>query len=171
MTHAIFELDQYRQLPLWAQVLMAARLVRRALKELPADDDAEIVRLIAEACDAATQCATHGSIPRHLEKALRNGIGFNPTAGDTALWSAMYFLIDATAAAQASESFSAADAACSSSVGHCFAHIGDSPEMSPLRVQILLAADLDLLRFACKDSGVGTYDAIPQDVLLRLTPA
>jgi hypothetical protein len=67
--------------------------------------------------------------------------------------------------------FSAADAACSSSVGHCFAHVSDSPEMSPLRVRILLAADLDQLRFACKESGVGFYDPIPKDVLLRLKHA
>ena len=169
MPHAIFELDQYRELPLWAQVLMSARLVRRALKEL-LPEEAEIARTMENACDAAIQCASHGSMSGGLDKALRSGISFTPTTRTAALWSAMYFLIDATAAAQASESFSAADAACSSSVGHCFAHIGDSPEMSPLRVRILLAADLDQLRFACKDSRVGTYDPIPQDVLLRLTP-
>jgi len=170
MPHAIFELDQYARLPLWAQVLMAARLVRRALNELPAGE-ADAARTMLEACDAAQQCASHGLIPRNFERALRDGISFTPTAETAPLWSAVYFLIDAAAAAQASESFSAADAACSSSVGHCFAHVAESPEMSPLRVRILLAGDLDLLRFTCQEFRVGTYDAIPQDVLLRLTPA
>ena len=110
-------------------------------------------------------------MPRTLENALRNGINFTPTPRTAALWSAIYFLIDATAAAQASESFSAADAACSSSVGHSFAHVAEAPQMSPLRVRILLASDLDLLRFTCQEFRVGTYDPIPKDVLLRLTPA
>ncbi len=170
MAHAIFELEQYRELPLWAQVLMAARLLQRAVKELP-PDEAQVARTIAAACDAAVQCAAHGSMPGDLEKALHGGIAFTPTAQTAGLWSGMYFLIDAAAAAQASESFSAADAACSSSVGHCFAHVSDAPEMSPLRVHILLAADLDQLRFACEEFRVGTYDAIPRDVLLRLTHA
>ena len=142
MAHAIFELDQCAELPLWARVLMAARLVRRALRELPAagaDGEAEaeagIVRKLEAACEAAAGCASHGSMPRSLERALRDGINFTPTARTAPLWSAMYFLIDATAAAQASESFSAADAACSSSVGHCFAHVAEAPEMSPARAR------------------------------------
>jgi hypothetical protein len=170
MAHAIFELDQYGQLPLWAQVLMAARMVRRALKELP-PEEADAVRLMHAACDAAVQAASAGSISHGVQNTLRSGNNFTPTARTSALWSAIYFLIDATAAAQASESFSAADAACTSSVGHAFEQLSESPGMSPLRVRILLAADLDLLRFACKEFRVGTYDAIPQDVLLRLTPA
>ena len=172
MTSAIFELDQYGKLPLWAQVLMAARLLRRAGREFPAvDGDAAAVRLIEAACDAATQCAKAGSISRALDKQLRGGIDFTPTPKTAPLWSAAYFLIDAASAAAASESFSAADAACTSSVGHAFAHVSEAPNMSALRVRILVAADLDLLRFACGEFCVGTYDAIPNDVLLRLTPA
>ena len=186
MAHPLFELDAYRELPLWAQVLLAARLLRRAVAELlsssppPTDDGddshADIASTLRSACDAAEQCASRGEMSRDLEKPLRAGIDFSPTAATPAatatLWNAMYFLIDATAAANASESFSAADAACSSSVGHCLAHIAElPPPMSALRVRILLAADVDLLRFACKESHVGTYDPIPKDVLLRLTPA
>ena len=170
MPNAIFELDQYARLPLWAQVLMAARLIRRALRELPAGDDAA-VHLMESACDAATQCANAGSMPRALEKQLRDGTAYTPTARTVELWSATYYLTDAAAAAQASESFSAADAACTSSVGQVFAHVSESTGMSPLRVRILVAGDLDLLRFACGESRVGTYDPIPDDVLLRLTPA
>jgi hypothetical protein len=170
MPNAIFELDQYARLPLWAQVLMATRLIRRALRELPAGDDAA-VRLMEAACDAATQCANAGSMSRALEKQLRDGTAYTPTARTVELWSATYYLTDAAAAAQASESFSAADAACTSSVGQVFAHVSESTGMSPLRVRILVAGDLDLLRFACGESRVGTYDPIPDDVLLRLTPA
>jgi hypothetical protein len=173
MPNAIFELDLYARLPLWAQVLMAARLIRRALRELPAGDDADdaTVRLMEAACDAATQCANAGSMSRALEKQLRDGTAYTPTARTVELWSATFYLTDAAAAAQASESFSAADAACTSSVGQVFAHVRESIGMSPLRVRILAAGDLDLLRFACGEFRVGTYDRIPDDVLLRLTPA
>jgi len=169
MTHAIFQLDEYARLPLWAQVLMGARLIRRALKELPGED-AAAVRLMEAACDGATQCAVAGSMSRALEKQLRGGIGYTPAVRTAALWSATYYLIDATSAAQASESFSAADAACTNSVGQVFTHVRESPGMSPLRVRVLVAGDLDLLRFACGEVCVGTYDAIPNGVLLRLTP-
>ena len=170
MSDAIFELDHYGQLPLWAQVLMAARVVRRALKELPSEE-ANAVRLMDAACDAAAQSAAAGSIPRSVERTLRSGIDFTPTSRTASLWSAMYFLIDATVAAQASETFSAADVACTSSVGHVFKQLSESPGMSPVRVRTFIAGDLDLLRFACSELRIGTYDRIPNDVMRRLTPA
>lgn len=44
------------------------------------------------------------------------------------------------------------------------------PRVNALQLRILLAGDIDQLRFACSEVGVGIYDALPEHVFLRLAP-
>lgn len=169
MAHAIFELEKYRDLPLWAQVLLAARIIGRAVGGLgPQDEQAR--QIIQRGVAAAIDCALAGDVTRDLAPVLKSSARMPTHTRTHALAVAMEMLIDAAMAAQASESFSAADTACSNSVGKAIESVSHAPGMNPLRTRILISADLNQLRFACDEAKVGTYDPIPKDVLLRLTP-
>lgn len=171
MTHPIFELDQFKDLPLWAQVLMASRLVRRVLARIPSTNEQRAIQVLTAGCDALDACAAQGQVPSDLNEPIRIANSFQPTGTMHSPTVALACAIDAAKAAEASLDFSAAETACSNSIAKSFAWASEAPGMTPLQARILLAADLDLLRFNCKEFNVGRYDAIPKGVFERLIPA
>lgn len=168
MGHAIFELDSIGKLPLWAQVLMASRMARRAVLALPKAAPAKTRTALLEGCDAIERCAVAGSWSSE-EKVVRKAMELRPSG--VAHWAgeAVYLAGDAAHAANDSLDFSAAESACEGSVWRAIqaaAHSG----MNPLQAATLMAADLNVLRFACEESRVGRYDGLGKGVMGRMFP-
>lgn len=170
MEGRIFEVDTYGDLPLWAQVLMASRLVRRAALWLPDDVPEETRQTLLAACDAMDRCAIAGEWLKAERAVVEQAANMDPVADACGAVSAMYYAADATHAAHDSLDFSAAESACTSSAGKAMAEAGKSTGLNPLQVRIFAAADVDLLRFACKEAGVGRYDGLGNGVMERLCP-
>jgi hypothetical protein len=177
VTAAIFELEKYKDLPLWAQVLLAARMARRSALALP-EADSGVRTALLEGCDALEWCTRNARAPlspaaepADVRDRLLRAKRAQPTARSRGAACAFEAAADAAAAAEASLDFSAAETACSNSAWNAIAHSSAAHGMTPLQTRILLAADFDLLRFSCAESRVGRYDALPSDVLGRLIPA
>ena len=147
--------DSFARLPLWALVLLAARAVRRAALTLPPGERMPLL----EGCDLLVEAALAG----RLERGYRYGRG--PGLVGLALEAA----VDAARAAEASLDFSAAETACLNSTTRALAYAAESAETS-LQAAILVASDVDQIRFATDEFGIGRYDPVTSEVLARLTP-
>jgi hypothetical protein len=170
MTHAIFELESCDKLPLWAQVLMASRLIRRALLALPAKGSESCRAVLLAGCDGLERCAKAGQHLRSEQPAIKRAASFQPSTHTHMVAVAMHWAADAALAAEAALDFGAAESACSNSAWNAMTHASQSPGMTPLQARIYAAADLDLLRFACEESRIGRYDGLGDAVLQRLVP-
>lgn len=166
---AIFELDEIPKLPLWAQVLIAARMARRAVLLLPKSFGAGDRKALLDLCDAIGEAAESGEYRHKMMTplaakldAMRRG-----PAGEAA--EAVYWALDAAGAAHGAQSFPV-DATCVRDVQNAIASASRAKELSPLQVRLFAAADLDSLRFACGEARVGFYDALGVDVIGRLAP-
>ena len=166
---AIFHLEQFDQLPLWGQVLIASRMVRRAALAMTANGPANIHTAVINACDAIERCAVRGDgVPSEFavfEKArqLRGA----PQA--RSLTEAIWWATDAAAAASAANDFPV-DATVTNSARNAIASIAEDPRVTPLQLRILMAGDLDLVRFACGEARIGKYDGTTRYVMERLPP-
>ncbi|MEZ6190010.1 MAG: hypothetical protein R3C45_01815 [Phycisphaerales bacterium] len=170
MTHAIFELDQIAGLPLWAQVLIASRIARRAALWLPLDTPTSVREALLAGCDAADRCAISGQ--RSTEDVQAMQIAANQTTSHVVqpAIDAMYYAADAAHAAESSLDFEAAERACTQSVLKALASAAEMATLNPLQVRIFAAADLDQLRFACNEIGINRYDGLGTAVIGRLFP-
>src|SRR5258705_95786 len=81
---------------------------------------------------------------------------------------ASQLVADAAHAAEDSTDFSAAESSCVGSIGRCLDAAASSKGMNPLQARILIASDLDLIRFACQEARIGRYDGVGDQVLSRL---
>lgn len=170
MSHAIFELDTIRDLPLWAQVLIASRLCRRAVLWLATDTPTCTRDCLLAGCDAIDRCVQLGQRPEAELEVIKRAVDHEPPRGAECASTAIYYGADAAFAAESSLDFEAAESACTGSVRNTIAAVAGQDTLTPMQVHIFAAADLDLLRFACKESGVGRYDGLSSAVLGRLTP-
>ena len=143
------------ELPLWALVLLAARAVRRAALTLPASDQGPAL----EGCDLLVRATLAGG--------LEHGYRYEGDSGPVGL--ALEAAVDAARAAEASVDFSAAETACANSTTRALAYAAQTAD-TPLQAAILVASDIDLLRFATDEFGIERYDPLTPDVLARLTP-
>lgn len=166
---ALFELDAIPKLPLWAQALIAARMARRAIFNLPNKFDENDRRSLLTLCDALDDAAATGEYRKATiaplaarMEALRGG------AGGAAV-DALYWAWDAAGAAHGAQSFPV-DATCIGDVQQAIAAASRAEGLSPLEVRIFAAADLDQIRFACGEAHVGFYDALGPEVMGRLAP-
>ena len=166
---AIFELDEIPKLPLWAQVLIASRMARRAVILLPKSFEAGDRKAMLDLCDAIDAAAESGEYRQKIMTplaakldAMRSG-----PAGEAA--EAVYWALDAAGAAHGAQSFPV-DATCVRDVQNAIASASLVEGLSPLQVRIVAAADLDSLRFACGEARVGFYDALGRQVMGRLAP-
>jgi hypothetical protein len=170
---AIFRLDDVEKLPLWAQVWMAARVARRAVLHLPVGTEASVMAALLETCDAIERCCFSGTrrrAPEADQKRMEGVKALKVGRDGRAVVEALYLAADAALAAEDSDSFGAADAACMGSSRRAMAWCAESPGMTPLGVGIFVAADLDQLEFACKEGGVGKYDVLNDLVRGRMAP-
>lgn len=166
---AILELDQIGKLPLYAQALMASRIARRAVFQLPDSYPVTAKGGMLSVCDQLDAFCRDGgaamSVMRPLYEQAKSWRG--PAAGEAA--EALYWAVDATASAEAANDFPA-DETCTRDARQAFAAAGRAERLSPLQVMTYLAADLDQIRFACEESRIGFYDALGPAVMSRLAP-
>jgi hypothetical protein len=167
-------LDQFDNLPLWGQVLVAARLVRRrnlALPETAKLRGALIRDIVNEACDAIEACCIAGDGTKHVAKELDRAVKLReqriaeaPTLGE-----AIYYAIDACRAAEAAYDFPV-DGTVTSSATNAIAALNRDRNLSTIQLMTLIASDLDLVKFACEEGKVGKYDGLTRHVLGRMPP-
>src|SRR4051794_3358179 len=103
-------LDQFDKLPLWGQVLVASRLVRRRALTLPTEIKGgriAVREVVLAACDAIEQCCVDGGGTTHVAKALQQGMDLRGHRIDEAesLGEAIWYAIDACRAAEAAYDF------------------------------------------------------------------
>ncbi|MCB2097644.1 MAG: hypothetical protein KDE05_08440 [Parvularculaceae bacterium] len=166
---AIFELDEIVKLPLYAQALLAARMARRAIYQLPEDYPGSERIALLEICDALEAfCRSGGASMNEMRPHYdRVGERRGGAAGEAA--EALYWAVDATASAEAANDFPV-DQTCIRDAQNAFAAASRADGMSPLQVRTLLAGDFDQLRFACGEAGIGFYDALGGHVMGRMAP-
>lgn len=88
-------------------------------------------------------------------------------AGEAA--EALYWAVDAVASADAANDFPI-DATCIRDAENALASASRAEGLSPLQVRTYAASDLDQLRFACGEAGIGFYDALGGHVMGRMAP-
>jgi hypothetical protein len=166
---ALFELDAIPKLPLWAQVLIAARMARRAVLHLPKEFDRKEREPLLALCDALDNAAATGEYWKEKiaplaarMAAMRGGAGGEAVE-------ALYWAWDAAGAAHGAESYPV-DATCIGDVQNAIDAASHAEGLSPLKVRIFASADLDQIRFACSEGAVGFYDALGPQVMGRLAP-
>lgn len=167
---AIFELDQIKDLPFWAQVLIASRMARRAALWLPANVPQATRDSLVAACDALDRFAQAGTRTSEDTTTIKNADAIPDNAIIHAAAETLRWASDAAMAAHDTQDFGAADAACINSAKQAMNWAMQSPGLNPLQVRVFAAADLDTLRFACKESRVGRYDPLGKDVMGRIAP-
>lgn len=158
------------ELPLWAQVLLAARQLERARLALATAIPPQLNTLLARCHSAMGDCASAGGLIAAHTALFDSGIAqryAEAEAGPATLRHALYYAIDATRAADAAQDFPI-DATVANSARRCLAALAAEPRFIPLQLGILLAADIDLLRFHCREAGIGRYDALGAAALQRL---
>lgn len=142
--------------PAWGKVLLAARLVRRAVLALPGVDE-EMREQMEAACVALERCARDGGIG----PAERAQIGHGARAAERAgRWSdgvraGLSAAIDTAHAAENAAGGSRAGLDCEEGFLRTFRAIKGAAGLNAVQVHLALAADLDLLRFACGEADVG----------------
>jgi hypothetical protein len=168
---AIFELETFPDIPLWGQVLIAARMVRRGALAMLPGAPARIREVVTSACDAVERCAERGESRTPERRAFERAISLRDehAPGYSAVCVSAWWMVDAARAAEAANDFPI-DAVVTSSARGAVAALAQDPRVVALQVTVLFAGDLDLVRFACAECGVGKYSGLTAHVSSRLAP-
>lgn len=167
-------------LPLWAQVLVAQRVVQRALlgardADAAGKGGAEAASSLDDRLHAALQtieqCCWAGEVSRAAERALRSAMALRER-GDAAsrtLREAVYWAIDACRAAQAAQDFPV-DALVTHSAANALLALAQDDRFGAIRVLAVAATEIDLIGFAAGEARQPTYGAVPAEVRGRMLP-
>lgn len=168
---AIFELNEFGTLPVWGQALIAARMVRRGVLAVLPDASPDFRDQALAACSTIERSAVKGTLPDADERALKNTMNLRERADArvAAVARALWWAIDACRAAQGALDFPVDSTVTNSSL-RAIGELGEDPRVSRLQLTVLVAADFDLVRFACSEISVGRYDGLTAHVLSRLAP-
>lgn len=148
---------------------MAARMARRAIFQLPKDfpeNDRAAMLAVCDALDAF--CRDGGASMRKMQRHYDKASAFRGGAAGEAA-EALYWAVDATASAEAANDFPV-DQTCIRDSENALAAASRAKGLSALQVRTYAAADLDQLRFACGEAGIGFYDALGTHVMGRMAP-
>ncbi len=159
------------QLPLWAHVLVASRVVRRGAMAMLACDAALLAQALA-VCEAIERCAAAGCGTRDARAAFDAAAALPETplpATAAAAAHALRWTVDAARAAESALDFPVDDTVTRSALA-AMAALAQDPRVSSLQLAVLAAADLDQIRFACGEIRLGRYDGLTDHVLCRLAP-
>jgi hypothetical protein len=180
---ALFDISKLDELPLWAQVLLTSRTLRRAGRTLVPimDAPAPEAGLIDAACDHLEMCAVHGALLGHgsepleaarlwLERTAGSG-GGNAAARQAArtLERVLHWSVDGAGAAQGAQDFPV-DGIVTADLARAVAELTQHPGIGALQASLMLAADAEQVAFACAQAHVQRYNGLGPDVLGRLTP-
>ncbi len=158
--------ESLQALPLFARALVASRVARRAVLAML---DGEMRELGLSACDEIDGILLSGEGWRDHLPGVRASGRAPRTRGSAAALEAVRWAFDSTGAAQGANDFPV-DAMVTGSAVRCIEAVRADPRVSGVQLDIVLGSDVDLLTFACREAGVGTYDALGGGVLGRLPP-
>lgn len=162
MSHAILHAvaADIDALPVFAQVLLASRLARRATLWLAGGGHESFRGELIAACDAVERCTLGAPAVTFVPPSLPFPAGILP------------FIVEACARASL-----AAGCACQGDCASCSAHVHaslaaslESPGFNKLQGSIFLAGDLSLISWVCTELRIGHTQRLTQGVLERLTP-
>jgi hypothetical protein len=117
-------------------------------------------------------CAEHGGHTSEVSRELDAGFALQdrPLAHEhRAIAEAVHCAVDACRAAEAAQDFPI-DATVTASCKRAFAALAADPRVNRLQLTILIAADLDQVRFACSEIHIQQYNGVTRHVLGRLAP-
>lgn len=162
---------QIRELPLWAENLVAARMVRRAALAHFGEKPSELREKVMEALDTMEECSRTGQVTRAQKVVLEAAYRLRDTAkrGEQALLSGVYFATDSTLAADAAQDFPI-DGTVAMSALRAIESLQTDRRFSALQIRILLASDVDLLQFSCEKGAWNRYSGLGAAVVNNLTP-
>lgn len=173
-------ITDFASLPVYAQALVAVRMVRRAAMAKLESSEAE-ARLIATACDSAEACCTTGTGVYQSRELFDRAMALRDLATDhsTRQWlrHAMWYAIDALRAADACQERDF-ESTVTRSAQTAIAALGEDENLSRMQITILLAADIDQLLFACGEVNklpaknvASKYEGLGSHIMGRLAPA
>ena len=160
------------ELPLWAQVLVASRMLQRAALAMQAEWPGALRDLVDPVVAAMQDCAREGGNVHRRQALFDHALAQRhaDTGTRTAPFRGMlWYAIDATRAADAAQDFPI-DATVAQSTLRALRELVADARVTPLQVLVLLAGDIDQLRYACDEARVDRYAALPAHVFLRLAP-
>ena len=159
------------RLPHWAQVLISARMLQRFALALRQGSRASVCDLAEDVAAAMRRCARYGggSAQHHGLFEFARHCRERADVDAAIMGDVLRAAVDATQAAEAAPEL-AVDAAVSHAALRAIDGITEDPRVGTLQVRILLASDIDQLRFNCSTLSLGTCDALPEDLFQRLTP-
>lgn len=162
---------QIRELPLWAESLLAARMVRRAALAHFGEAPSELRDKVMEALDTMEECSRTGQPTRAQKALLQEAYRFRDTAKrqEMPLLSGLYYAADSTLAADAAQDFPI-DGTVAMSALRAIESLQTDRRFSALQIRILLASDVDLLQFSCEKSIGHRYAGLGAAVVNNLTP-
>lgn len=170
MPEALFDIGVHRGMPLWAQVLAASRMARRAALALPRDVPEASREALLAGCEALDRCCAAGERLSAEMPAIVRARDLRPAGALEGAVAVFRSAADAAHAAQDSLDFSAAESACEGSVGRALHEAGGAVGLNPLQARVLAASDVDVLAFNCREFRVGRYDGVGREVMQRLHP-
>ncbi|MBL9148364.1 MAG: hypothetical protein JNM94_06690 [Phycisphaerae bacterium] len=163
------DFSRIHELPLWAQVAVAARLARRMALGWPKLTDAQRQPML-EACDRMV-AATRSRFSSDEDHAIFTKAFDHATAlGADSLAVTLYYAGDATLAAMRADETSWGDSTAVQSVRKALAAACADAPFGPLQVRASVAADADLLAFACGEDRIERLGALTPHVFGRLLP-
>ncbi len=174
MTHAsgpsrYLDLSGVDQLPLWAQVTLAARLVRRMTlgwRDLTVAQREPML----QAADRMLSAAGSRVYTPEDRAASAMACDHATSLKADALALTLFHAGDATFAAMRADETSWGDATAVASVRKALLAACQAAQFGELQVRIAIAADADLLAFACGEQSLGRLDAMTPHVFGRLPP-
>lgn len=171
---AIFELNQFGELPLWAQALVAMRMTRRGVLTFINPDaapHAAVRAAINRACGIIEACAIEGNGVHRHEPELDAAMALRDDCPRDLLplCCSAWWSVDSARAAQSANDFPI-DATVANSARQAIAALAQDRRIIPLQLATVFAADFDQVRFACTEARIGRYDGLTRHVLDRLAP-
>jgi len=161
--------DLFESLPLWGQALAAARMARRGILTLVGTTPGQDLTAALAACDALEQCARDGQGWHARLSTFDTGLAALRQRESVCVLHALRWAIDAAGAAEGAWDFPV-DGTVTISARRAIDALANDPRVGQLQTAILLGGDTDLIRFACDEVNIGTYDALTAHVFGRLPP-
>lgn len=161
------DLSGIDQLPLWAQVTLAARLVRRMAmgwRDLTVKQREPMLH----AADRMLSAASSRACSPEDRDAFAMAFDHATSLKADALALALFHAGAATSAAMRADETSWGDSTTVASVRKALLAACQAAQFGQLQVRIAIAADADLLAFACSEQGLGRLDAMTPHVFGRL---
>lgn len=163
--------QQLRELPLWAENLVAARMVRRAALAHFGEESSPLREQVNAALDTMEECSRTGTLTRAQKAQLEAAYRLRDFAkrGEESLLGGLYYAADSTLAADAAQDFPI-DATVGMSVLRAIESLQTDRRFSALQIRILAASDIDLLQFSCEKGVAHRYRGLGAAVVNNLTP-